>query len=181
MTKIKLSRYIINKCILFAGARLSDSERLYMRRAPTDKLKIHSDLLAGIIGEYGAYEYLKSIGIAVKKPDLALYTVGKKSFNADLAGESVKFHVKSQTSESVRRYGHSWVLQKTDPMLSKPSSTEYLLFTEVSGNEITILGIANVKEMVDNGLVGVCKVPMFAKTKVALYLEDLKPIIRSTI
>lgn len=179
--KIKISQHILNKCITFAGLRLSDSEKLYMKRAPTDKFKVHSDLLAGIIGEYAAYKYLKSIGIAVTKPDLALYTTRKKSFNADLSGDLVKIHVKSQTSDSVKRYGHSWILQKTDPMLSKPKDNEYLLFTEVDGDEVTILGLVKVQEMVDNKLIGECRVPAFAKTKVALYLDDLKPLIRREI
>jgi len=179
--KIKISKYIMDKCLLFAGARLANSEKVYMKRAPTDKYKIHSDLLAGIIGEYGAYKYLLSIGVKVSKPDLKLYAAKQKNFNADLQGSEIKIHVKSQTSESVKRYGHSWILQKTDPMLARPNAQDYLLFTEVEGDEVNILGLVNVKEMVDNRLIGECRVPAFRQTKIALYLNQLSTIVRSNL
>jgi hypothetical protein len=66
-------------------------------------------------------------------------------------------------------------MQKNDPILSKPTDKDYLVFTnvDIDKGEVEIHGEWLIKDLISDGKVGECKVASYAKTKVAFYLEDL--------
>lgn len=171
--KIKVSKYIYDKCVEFAHQRIDASRDLYSYRGEHKEEKMIEDCIIGTVGEWGAYNYLKSHGIIVKKPDMNLYESKRKSFSADLYNDDFDFHVKSQGQQSIKRYGKSWLLQRYDRVVKKPEDYEYFIFTSVNGREVDILGTVLCADITNNDLYGECRVPRFRKTKVALYLDDL--------
>ncbi len=86
--------------------------------------------------------------------------------------------VKSQTLDSEKKYGSSWLLQRTDKLLTKPQKSHYVVPCTVNmdTNEVTIYCSANIETVKKNHLVGECKVPWFQKYKVALYWDDLRTL-----
>jgi len=169
--KIKLSDIAIKKCEDFTKKRCGDID-LYKKRGNFKP----EDILAGSMGEYATTLALRRRGIAASLPDFCIYKGRQKSYKADLSCNKNEYHVKSQTTDSRDKYGNSWLLQRTDPMLKDPKDNEYLIFTNVDIDKATveILGCVKVKDIIDNDLIGECKVNWFRKTKVALYWDDIK-------
>ena len=66
-------------------------------------------------------------------------------------------------------------MQRNDPILSKPTNKDYLVFTnvDIDKGEVEIHGEWLIKDLVEQDLVGECKLASYAKTKVAFYLKDL--------
>ena len=179
---INLSGELILDIIKFAKLRTEGSSNLYNYRGKSSADKIIEDIVIGTAGEWGAYLYLVQKGIIISPPDMKIYKNKRKSFSADLLNDDYKFHVKSQSKSSTAKYGHSWLLQKLDKIVTNPDQNEYFIFTEVTnfadGEDgivlaVEILGVVSIKEIVDKKLFGECKVPSFRNTKVALYLKDL--------
>lgn len=168
--KYKITPYIYGKCEEFANERLSNSYSLYNRRGKSKTDKIRQDILVGTLGEWGAYRYLKELGYCVRKPDMNHYSTRGKSYAADFEclDSGLKFHCKSQSIDSAELYGHSWLVQRNDPVVNLPSQDEWFIFTEVDGKEVTILGAVSSCGLV----LGECRVPMFRKTKYAIYLDE---------
>ncbi|MCK9370555.1 hypothetical protein M0R04_11650 [Candidatus Dojkabacteria bacterium] len=133
-----------------------------------------ADILVGVIGELGAYQYLRDKGYDVNLPNFE-YTKNK-TYAADFATEdgSKKFHVKSQSLESARRYGDSWLIQRNDRIVKVQPiiENEFIICCAVDpvNFSVRILLDKPVKDVVYNE----CKVPAYALTKVAIYLEDNK-------
>ena len=171
--KIKLTKKVIQQCEDFAEARIGGSEDEYKRRGEKRNTKIYEDILLGAAGEFAAYKYLSSCGVRVNKPDLAIYDVKNKSFDADLVSNKYTFHVKSQGEQSRKRYGCSWLLQRRDKVVSDPDEFEYFIFCSVELPYVEILGVVKCKDISDNNLYGECRVPSYRNTKVALYLDEL--------
>lgn len=174
----KVSRYIFKKCVGFAYERIGLSADLYTYRGEQRQDKMIEDCIIGTVGEWGAYKFLKSKGIKVSKPDMKIYENRRKSFAADLISEDAIYHVKSQGKASSAKYGHSWLMQRHDKVVNKPADNEYFIFTEVDGRDVNILAVLKCKDLSDNGLYSECKVPFYRKTKVAIYLDDLKNLRR---
>ena len=172
--KIKISKYVEGKIREFAEKRISGSKGLYNYRGPSSDSKMIDDIVIGTAGEYAVYNLLREQGRKCSKPDLKIYKARRKSFDQDLLSEGVKIHVKSQSLESEKKYGKSFLFQRSDKLISTPEANEFLAFTNVnlSTMEVEVLGFVNAKTMVELDLIGECKVPWFQKTKVAIYLED---------
>ena len=171
--KIKISDYIYSKCVKFAEERMGGSAELYSYRGEKNKSKMLDDIIIGCLGEWGAYKFLNDKGIKVKKPDMNIYEKKRKSFSADLFNDEYSFHVKSQSEVSRKRYGSSWLLQRSDKIISDPGDGEYFLLTSVVDKEVEILACIFIADIVNNNLWGECKVPYYRHSKVALYLDDL--------
>jgi len=171
--KVKLTASVIEKCEDFAEARVGGSADEYKRRGEKRSVKIYNDILLGAAGEFAAYKYLSSCGVKVNKPDLEIYDVKNKSFDADLVSQKYTFHVKSQGETSRKRYGSSWLLQRKDKVVRDPGEFEYFIFTSVELPYVEILGVVKCKDIKDYELYGECSVPSYRTTKVALYLDDL--------
>jgi hypothetical protein len=104
----------------FADEREGNTS-LYKRRGGFKR----EDIVAGAMGEIAAYLWLQQKGYEVGNPDFTIHK--KKSYGADLSDGEYFFHVKTQTTQSVEKYGESWILQKTDKLVSVPTAKHYLL------------------------------------------------------
>lgn len=176
IVEIALKNEDVDKCKQFAEAQIhkSGSKRVYQDRGESRLLKMTEDCIIGKLAEIGVYKYLMNIGIESSEPDFTIYKGSRKSFDADISVGESKIHVKSQSQDSVNRYGHSWLLQKTDPILYRPSNNDIIVFTCVSDNICKILGSVKVIDILKYNLIGQCRVPSFRRTKVALYWDQIK-------
>lgn len=169
MIKVKLTKKQKQAAIEFAEKRTGkDIVDIYLARGG---FKIE-DVLAGAYGELAVYTYLRSQGCKVSKPDFSIHE--KRSYAADLTCGNYKIHVKAQTLESSSKYGDSWLMQRCDKVL-KEQDKDYIALTsvDIAKGEVTIFGLYSIKYLVENDLIGECKVPSFRKTKVALYLNQI--------
>lgn len=158
------------KAEAFADARTETS--LYEKRGGFKRL----DILVGAVGELGAYKYFKKRGFTnMAKPDFKIYDKKNKSFDADLSDGKRHFHVKAQSQVSIKRYGHSWLMQRFDPVLTKYKYNHYMIpcAVDLEKNEVTIFGCISFKAIKDGGHLGECRHPAFRNTKVAIYLDSL--------
>ena len=172
---IKLSNYYYDKCANFADEQLETSKDLYAYRGEHRTKKIREDIIVGKLGEVAAYKYLKARGYDVNKPDFSIYEQFNKSFAADLVTNCGKgIHVKSQGFDSMMRYGASWLLQKRDKLVCKPTDSDFILMVSIKGLEANILGIVSADDLTTNGLYDEPRVHRYARTKVALYFDAIK-------
>lgn len=170
---ITLTQEIYDRCKEFAEKRIELSKNLYAYRGEQKKEKMIEDIIIGTLGEWGAFEYLKSKGILTSEPDMVIYETRRKTFSADIANKDFNFHIKSQSASSASRYGNSWLFQKSDKITHSPDYRDCFIFSVVDGLEVEILGICRIKDICDNNLWGECKVWAYRHTKLALYLKDL--------
>lgn len=171
--KLKICPAIIKRCQDFADQRTAQGVELYRHRGEMSLNKIHLDIVTGAVAEYAVYEYLRSHGHDATPPDLIIYETAKKSFAADLKVGDRHLHVKSQTVEAAKKYGASWLFQKTDRVISTPSERDYMAFCLVNGDEVEIKAIVSTIELVDAEIWKEPKVPRYRYTKSALYLTDV--------
>ena len=182
---VKITQEQYDKARAFAEQRIGSSKGLYSYRGESKTEKMIEDIIVGTVGEFAAAKYLRSKGLSCTRPDLKIYEAKRKSFDADLfANESVdielninkefKIHVKSQSVKSSKRYGNSWLLQKSDKIVKSPSKNDLFLFTNVNGLEVEILGVVACKDIVSFNLLDECKVPYYRHSKHALYFNDIK-------
>lgn len=171
---VRISQHFYNNCVNFANKRIGKSSDLYSRRGEKRIEKILNDIVTGTVGEYGVYKYLKSQNVITSKPDLEIYEKRNKSFDADLYNDEVKIHVKSQGTASAKRYGNSWLLQRSDRVTRNPGKNEYYAFTEVDGKDVIILGIVKCSDIIKYDLLEECKVPSYRHSKYALYWNSIK-------
>ena len=166
--KISISKYNCSKCETFAQKQLKTSAKLYTYRGETNREKIAYDIIVGKMAEIGVHKFLKC-----SKPDFTIYERKKKSYSPDLKLGNLRIHVKGQSEESVSRYGHSWLFQRSDQVVRNATPHDILILTCVSvrKREVTILKFMRAREI---NKWGECKVPQYRHTKVALYLEEIK-------
>ena len=165
---IKLSKYHLNKCEKFADDQLKGSAKLYAYRGESSKLKMREDIIIGKLAEVGACKFFKS-----RKPDFTIYERSKKSYSADLKLGNMRIHVKSQSKLSVKKYGHSWLFQRSDQIVRNATPFDFLVLTSVDLDklEVTILKIIRAREI---NKWGECRVPRYRHSKVALYLKEIE-------
>jgi hypothetical protein len=160
----------------FAESRINLSKNVYKWRGEDKVEKMIEDIMIGTIGEFGAHTHLTDMGLSVSEPDLKIYTAKEKSHSADLISENYNFHVKSQSSKSIKRYGASWLFQRMDKLVIKPEDKDYICFTSVLGHnlewEVKLLGIVKARDIIP--FYEECKVPAYRHTKIALYFEDFQ-------
>lgn len=171
---VQISKSNYRKCELFAKQRMEGSQKTYFYRGEQSTSKIMDDLLIGAVGEYGSYQFLKMQGIKVSKPDMTIYDKANKSYKADLITDKYDIHVKSQGLASVKRYGNSWLLQKSDAIVNSPTDRDILLLTNVSGNRVDILGLVLAADLKAEGCHQECRVWRYRETKIALYFDNIK-------
>lgn len=166
--RITVSEYGYNKCVEFADKQLKTSADLYKYRGESNRDKIRDDIIVGKLAELGVQKFLKS-----SKPDFTIYERRKKSYSADLTLGNLRIHVKSQSEDSVARYGHSWLFQRTDQIVRKATPFDILVLTCVNlrKKEVYILKLIRAREIIKWGE---CKVPRYRHSKVALYLKELQ-------
>lgn len=174
--KVKLS--ILDRELVqgFLESR-GDSKGLYEKRGGFKDV----DIIAGALGELAVSRFLRKRGIRVSEPDFTIH--GVKTYSSDLTDGFKHFHVKTQTKESEKRYGSSWILQRHDPMLKKAPYRHYAALCVIDMDELVveIKGFVSVNTLVRYGHIGECKAPMFRQTKVALYWETIKQMSRKAL
>lgn len=164
MGSIEIPQYWVNKCLQFAEDCIESSKALYAYRGASKTDKIKEDIYIGKMGEVGVYLSHKADDKICSKPDFKIYKGRRKSFDADLFMNERAIHVKSQSSESARRYGNSWLFQRSDPVYINPNDD---LFYGTMVQDKTVFFIKKCK--INELLFEECKLEWFRKTKIAIY------------
>jgi hypothetical protein len=174
---IELNTWDRNRAEKFTDLRCGEDQSLYKNRGGFKR----EDILVGALGEIAVSKYLQALGFAVNDPDFAIYEKGKKSFDCDLTDGNRLFHVKCQSRWSAKKYGKSWLLQRRDPLVNKPTSKDYVIpcVVDLDTNSVNIWGVISFKAIVKNGKVGECAVHQLRNSKVALYLNELTELSSS--
>lgn len=169
--KIKISPYMVDKCNQFADLRMKDV-KLYKERGGFKR----DDVLSGALAEVGTYRAALSRLEGLSKPDFNIYEAKDKTYKSDLYTDRYNLHVKSQTKESAERYGTSWLMQRTDPILKDPKSLHYLVLTvvDLDTNVVEMMGCIPIKTIVSYDLLGECSLKWFRKYKIAIYWKDIR-------
>ena len=100
----------------------SGSGKLYSSRGEKVATKAFFDIVNGKCGEFAAYNALCAVFPQVSEPSLEIFEKRRKSYDADLVVRDkdgtvlMNVHVKTQTADSIKRYGKSWLFQKTDKL-----------------------------------------------------------------
>ncbi len=163
---------LYEKCKKFAHDRIGKSSNLYAYRGESNQNKMIEDIVIGTLGEWAIYNHLIELGYKIEEPDMKIYEAKRKSFNADLQFDEVNIHVKSQGVESVKKYGNSWLLQRSDKVVKTPTEYDIFAFTNVNliDKTINILGYCWATDMKYDE----CKVPRYRSTKVAIYINQIE-------
>lgn len=169
---VKLNKADLNRAKRFADLRCSEDQSLYKSRGGFKP----SDIINGALAEIAAYKLLKEYGFEVNKPDFKIYDKKKKSFDADLCTEYYSFHVKGQSLESTRRYGSSWLMQRSDPIIKDPKQGHFIIpcTVDADGLEVKIHGIFSVKTLIRRECFDDCCLEYLNRTKMALYLDYIE-------
>jgi hypothetical protein len=173
--KIRLSEADCRAAQEFAIKRCDEEQSLYQRRGAFKE----EDIIIGAMAELGVYRFLRSQGIKVTKPDFKIYAAYKKSYAPDMKAGMRFFHVKGQSLFSANRYGKSWLMQRTDPLVKDPKTGHYICpcVVDLKRGTVSIYGVIPAKSLVSQGCIGECMVPSFRHSKVAIYYD----IIRSNL
>lgn len=162
---IKLTNFQVAECQDFA-TRCVTTNKYYASRGQSDTTKITNDILVGKLGEYATYEFLKLKYTDVSAPDIGIHKV--KAHDADITADSIKFSVKTQTLDSIRRYGMSWLMERSS--LAKFAGHHVVMCMQISDSEILIQNILPFEELLK---VQAAPKLSYLKTKVAFYYSDL--------
>jgi hypothetical protein len=164
---IKIDQDIIDKCTKFAEECVG-TNKYYASRGQANTSKITQDIITGKLGEFAAYELLKEKFEDTSLPDLEVYRGGKKSHSADLVAGGHKFSVKTQSIESVKKYGMSWLLEKNS--LDKFTGHHVILCMEIEKGLILIQNVVPFQCVLD-----VMSEPRLKhlKSKCAFYYNDV--------
>lgn len=153
----------------------------YKRRGQGNRAKIITDIHTGKLLELGAHKLLKTIGLDPVFPDFKIYEKKGKSWDADITAGKAQFHCKSQTEISVKKYGLSWILQyggngkgHTDKLFHNQTEHDFLIPGYIQGRSAVICGIFSIGDIMENGLIGMPKLPQLYFSKRAIYWEDLE-------
>ena len=119
---------LMDDCLQFAKDSSKGNDDMYARRGQTDGMKTMMDRYYGKLGEFAVAEYLTKLTMSVTLPDMKIYEVKDKSYDADLICEGLgqKIHVKCcEETENP-----SWVFQRdSDPLVTKPDDLDYIAVT----------------------------------------------------
>lgn len=180
---IKLTRKDYERCEEFANQQLHTSLDHYRRRKQGNAPKIIQDITTGKLGELATHRMLRRHGFYAKAPDFKIYEGRKKSFDADITWQQFAFHCKSQSEDSVNKYGASWILQwggrghgHVDKLFKHVAPTDYLVPATIHSDHARIYGVVPVAKLFELDLIKPPKVDWMADTKRAIYFDDIKKL-----
>lgn len=131
MKQKTISQDIINLCNNFAEKCYLTNINEYSKRNQKDFNKIKKDIAIGKIAEFGVYFICLENGMSnISIPDVNVYNKNKKSFDADLTYNRIKFHIKTQTTDTAKKFGISWLFQKNDPLVLNPQNNDIFIGTQ---------------------------------------------------
>lgn len=200
--QIEISRYYMQRIEEFAEACLESNVSQYAKRKQLNKGKIYNDIVTGKMGEFGVYLYLKSLGLSkVTKPDLVVYGAKQKSYAPDLVAykkdkkasivdretiyshRQFNIHCKTQSEDSAKRYGYSWILQyggrgagNRDDLFSIPTKDDYMALSYREGNTIHILGFYNFIDLCKKRLIKDPVLDYLKGIKKSIYFRDIETV-----
>lgn len=178
--RIEVTSEIKQQSKEFAENVIETNVNQYARRNQGNRAKIINDIMVGKVAEFAVYQYYKSMGLDCTQPDTTVYEAKKKSFDADLiVSENLDLkhiHVKSQLLSSAKRYGASWMFQKTDKLIEKPKEVDYiaLCLTPDSLDFVELQCILPASRITH--LYALPKLPQLY-SKRALYWDDVSSLI----
>ena len=158
----------IVKLVEAFAAECVGTNKYYASRGQSNVEKITADITTGKLGEWAAYELLLSKFPDATKPDLEISRGGKKSHSADLVAGGHSFSVKTQSLESVKKYGMSWLMEKNS--LDKFTGHYVILCMEIEKNCILIQNVVQFSDML------ACQAEprlKHLKSKCAFYYNDM--------
>lgn len=180
--RFKLTKDDLQIATQFAEDRANLSYDQYSKRGQSCLDRIKGDIVTGALGELAAYKLLSKF-TDVDHPDFKVYEKRKKSWAADFVdGKGYKFHCKSQSEESRKKYGPSHILQyggnghgNVDKLFTNRSELDYLVSCQVNQKEmyVDIYGIYPVETLFEMDFIRMPANPWFKDTKRAVYLDDL--------
>lgn len=172
--KIRISKLEMRKIKEFAHLR-SQNVGLYKKRGGFKYI----DVVTGAMAEFGVFKVIPGLS----EPDLEIYKAKDKTFDADMKdGDNRMFHVKGQSKYSADKYGDSWLMQKTDPILNDPRNKNYLVLCTVDiQNEIVeIRACIPVRTIVSYNLLMLPVLPHLQDNKYALYMDEIRNTINNS-
>ena len=142
-----------------------------------EKAMIHQTT-TGKIAEWAVTLFFTDKPCTISDPDMEIYSKYQKSFDADLKIDGFDLHVKSQSTESAKRFGTSWMFQYAgrggghrDPLLTYDNGLVAFCVVDFKEKAVRLEGICEfgvirekLREPVKESL---------KNTKRCIYLEDL--------
>ena len=181
--KIRLKKNDLKIAERFAEDRINLSMGHYEKRGQKNIDKIMYDIKIGALGEIAIYRLLKKFGIKTNKPDFTIYDKKDKSYDADFTDDKgYHFHCKSQSEESAKQYGKSYILQyggngngHTDKLFRNCTNRDFLIpcLVLLSEQEVEIFCCYKIETIFKKELIKMPKVKWLEYSKRAIYLEDL--------
>jgi hypothetical protein len=131
----KISKYHYELCRLFAEESYITSVVQYHKRHQENIEKIKRDILYGKCAEFMVYSYYTERETPITFPDIDIYyNKQKKSFDPDfIINKEYNLHVKSRVE--YKDFPISWVFQKQDFLVQKPTEKDYIAFCVLSKKE----------------------------------------------
>lgn len=182
MTIYKITKQERELCNKFANECVDTNIDAYMKRRQFNREKIIHDIETGKLAEWAVYKHLKSLKWACTAPDVEIYAVKDKSFDADLRARDKKkndyhVHVKSQHAKQAKRYGLSWTFQKWDKLITQPTKKDLLVLCIVDDEQIEVVHVLKAEKA--KGIYGEPKLRHLT-TKKVLYDQDIKTLLAET-
>ena len=141
---------IMDSCLEFAKDSGKGNDGMYASRGQSDSMKTMMDRYYGKIAEWGVHDYLTRLGKHPTEPDMEIYDVKDKSFDADLQTHDLDFHVKCCKETE----NPSWVFQRdSDPLVTKPDEMDLIAVTVHSVEfpvQIQILKVFRALDVLDH-------------------------------
>lgn len=118
---------LLNEISEYARTHVESSKEFYAGRNQSHDY-IFNQILNGKIAEFSAYYFLKEKGYSLSPPDLKHYEQHEKSHSADLViNNKTHLHVKSITKDSLDKYGVSFLVEKNDSQVRRPTDNNFYM------------------------------------------------------
>jgi hypothetical protein len=164
---------LIDICDEFAEKVFPTNQDHYKdRNNTTENLK--NILSSSKACEYIVYQHLRACNKKCTLPDIKIYKPHEKNYDADLYcyDTNIHIHVKSVSIESAKKYGHSWIVQKNDPIVNNPQNNHWYCFVEFTNmKKIRIIGWLNCTKAIYK------PTKLNHSSKLAIYYSDIKHLM----
>ena len=179
MITLEIPKPWITQCRKFAEASVDSSQSTWR----VNREKAITDIFTGKMGEVGAFIHLCELGQLPTPPDFTVYTARNKSFDADLFMGNYRVHCKTQSAESMEKYGVSWILQygakRCDPLFKRRDQDDLFMGMSLNGQEVTIHLRTRVNDLFEWEAVGLPTLKWLEQTKRAVYFDAIEKAPKS--
>ncbi len=177
---IKFTEEELKLCQDFASKINTD---FYASRGQKNNDKRTQDQLCGKLAEIAVFSYFKAKGIETTPPDFNIYTKAKKSWDHDIKNQELNLHIKSQNVEQAKKYGTSFVFEKSDKKIFKEfSNKDYVCFVSIDlpNRSAEIKSILKLEDLHKHNLFKPMKIE-YLTSKSAIYFDDVKAIFKDNL